>query len=98
MQRPGIMGGLECNSVLAGPGDEAVRARALAKSLQEGSRAAGGPGPLWPQGSAAAPAPEQAMCAARQRSRLSALHLADTASEPEQARLFSSNVPRPMLS
>ena len=63
-----------------------MQAKALAQSLQECSHAAGWPELLWPQGSAAAPAPEQAICAARQRSRLAALHLADAAPEPDQAR------------
>ena len=68
------------------PGSEAAQAKALVQSLQEGSRAEGMP--LWLQGSAAAPAPEQAVCAARRRCRLAALHLADPAQEPEKARDF----------
>lgn len=57
-------------------------AKELAQGLQKTTRAPA----LWAQGSAAAPAREQAVCATRRDRRLVVLHLAEAAPEPDVVR------------
>ena len=57
-------------------------AKGLAQSLGKAMQ----PPALWTKESVAAPAREQAVCAARRDTRLAALHLAEASTQPDEVR------------